>query len=102
MLVLEELPSRDPLYACRHGRLDFATWGLPTVQAALAQRAIEAGVPTTYVSAHNSSQECHRCESIGELDRDAVTCRTESYPMDEVFRDKSTAVTIAQRGRDRL
>lgn len=98
VLALEEL-SHDPLplYACVCGNERVSAWVPATFQAILAERAVDAGVPVTYVDPHNTSQECHRCGELGELEAHRLVCTTEDCRVGDVCRDRSAALTIASR-----
>lgn len=103
VLVLEDLPqSREPLRVCENGGLRYSAWIPPTTQAILTEQAVDAEVPVVHVSPHNTSQECHRCGHIGDLDPEVLACTNERCPVEAVCRDRSAAATIAERGRERL
>lgn len=99
VVVLEELPcDRQPLVACRHGRTQPAVWIPPAVQAVVARRCVDAGIPVASVDPHATSRLCHECGQRGELDGTHLVCETSTCPVDEVCRDQSAAVSIAKRG----
>jgi len=98
VIVLEDLQmEQQPLRACRDGRVQLPTWCPPAVQGVLAKRAVEAGLAVIYVDAHNTTRECHRCGKVGELEWDQFSCTNDDCPIDEVCRDRSAAVSIANR-----
>lgn len=98
VLVLEDLqPDPRPLRECAHGDTRFAHWCPAVVQTVLADRAVDAGVPVVYVSPVYTSQECHRCGEIGELESKTLTCTSPDCDVDDVDRDRSAALTIARR-----
>ncbi|PSQ03436.1 hypothetical protein BRC95_08895 [Halobacteriales archaeon QS_5_68_33] len=99
VVVLEHLPQpRQPLIAARHGDVREATWFPAAVQAVVADRVVDAGVRVTYVSPKHTSQQCHACGLLGQLDDETVRCTTPDCPVGEVCRDRSAAVSIARRG----
>lgn len=101
VVVLEDLPQRrQPLVACRHGNLRAPTWIPPAVQAIVADRVVEAGVPVTYVCPKYTSQNCHQCRQPGRLNDNSVKCTTAECPVGRVDRDRSAAVSIAKRALD--
>jgi transposase len=101
VVVLEHLPQRhQPLVAARHGSVREATWVPAAVQAIVADRVVNAGVPVTYVSPKYMTQQCHACGLLGRLDDETVRCTTPDCPVGEVCRDRSAAVSSAQRALD--
>lgn len=100
VLVLEDLPTDPkPLVACDNGGARFATWVPPVAQAVLADRAVAAGVPVTYVDHHETTLRCHECGEPGEKAGGRVfRCTAPDCSVDEVDRDAGAAVTIARRG----
>lgn len=98
VVVLEDLPTeRQPLVACRHGNVRCARWVPPVVQAIVAERVVDAGLPVTYVDPTDTSRACHRCGTRGVLAAHTLVCEAPGCPVDTVDRDRSAAVTIAQR-----
>lgn len=98
VLVLEDLKQKPrPLRDCAHGNLRFGSWCPAVVQEVLADRALDAGVPVIFVPPEYTSQECHRCGEIGELENKTLTCTVPGCPVDDVDRDRSAAVSIAKR-----
>lgn len=96
VLVLEDLePDREPLW--EHRTRNVGMWLMPTIQAVLTDRATDAGVPVTHVDPTFTSQECHRCGEIGELENDTIRCLSTECPVETVCRDRSAAVSIGQR-----
>jgi IS605 OrfB family transposase len=101
VVVLEDLPDdRQPLVACRYGQVRAPTWMPTAVQAVIAERVANAGVPVTYVDPTCTTQECHTCGLIGHVEYETLVCTTPDCPVDEVCRDRSAAVTIANRAID--
>jgi len=101
VVVLEDLAyQRRPLVACRHGRVPASAWFPAAVQAVVADRVVEAGLPTTYVSALNTTKQCHDCGELATKERETIVCSTADCPVDEVCRDRSAALTIATRAVD--
>lgn len=100
LLVLEDLQfSQSRLWDHRTSG-ELGAWLLRTVQLALEERAREVGLTIAYVDATNSTQECHRCGAIGAVDGETLECPSEDCDIDEVCRDRSAALTIAQRALD--
>lgn len=97
LLALENL-SHDarPLWDWRTAT-ELGAWLLPALQEATVEVALDAGLPVTYVDPEYTSQACHRCEKLGRLEDDVVVCTTDDCPVEAVCRDRSAAVTIANR-----
>lgn len=106
VLVLEELRgSPTPLWEWRRERENLGTWLVPTFVEVLREHADEHGIEAFTVDATRSTRLCHRCEHYGELEddpqaADVLECTNESCPVDVVCRDRSAALTIAQRGQE--
>jgi transposase len=75
-------------------------WLLPTFRKALVERANEVGLPVARVDPSGSTQECHSCGEVGDVGSKMLKCTTPDCPVGEVCRDRSAALTIAQRGLD--
>ncbi|ELY96697.1 IS1341-type transposase (ISH12) [Natrialba chahannaoensis JCM 10990] len=76
---------------------DIGTWLLPALQHAVAVKAQAAGIPVTYVNPKYTTQQCHVCGELGRLKNDTLECTTENCSVGTVCRDRSAAVSIAQR-----
>jgi transposase len=98
VLVFEDLGhERKPLVACKYGNVAPSEW-VPGVAINLLPELVrDAGVPAVSVRPEGTSSECHRCGERGDLGRDVLTCTTASCPVDDVCRDRSAAVSIANR-----
>ena len=98
VVVLEDLPGRRrPLVACRCGNLRAPTWFPAAVQAVVADRVVDAGVPVTYVDPEHTSKQCHRCDRFARDEGATIVCQMPECSVDEVDRDRSAAVSIAKR-----
>jgi len=97
ILVLEDLSTcRQSLWEQR-STADVGMWLLPTLQQALAVKADQAGIPVRYVDPEYTSQECHVCGDLGNLENEALECASTDCPVETVCRDRSAALSIAQR-----
>ncbi|MGB9931555.1 zinc ribbon domain-containing protein [Haloarcula amylolytica] len=99
LLVLEDL-GHDvrPLWDWRTAT-ELGAWVLPALQTAIAEVALEVGLPVTYVNPKYTTQQCHECLELGRLEGGDVVCTTDDCPVEAVCRDRSAAVTIAGRAR---
>jgi len=99
LLVLEDL-GYPKVTLWEHRTADeLGTWLLPALQQALADRARDAGLPVAYVDPMNTTQECHTCGALGVVDDQVLVCPREDCPVEATCRDRSAALTIAQRGQ---
>lgn len=97
VLVLEDLePDCEPLWTHRTDKKP-GNWLMPQVQQAIVRRAEQWCVPTAFVDARFTSQECHECGAIGELGNDTVRCTASDCHVGSACRDRSAAVSIATR-----
>ena len=98
VLVLEDLPTGTrPLAEAANGGVRWATYCPPVAQQVLAERAISDGVPVAYVDPMNTTQECHACGELGDVDRYVIECRNDDCHVEAAGRDPSAAVSIAKR-----
>ena len=95
-------PNGHTLWEWRAERGNHSPWLLPTLLEALELRAEEHGIPVETTGRDGTSRECHRCGKPGTLLADSLQCSTPSCPVDEVCRDRSAALTIAERGQRQL
>ncbi|QLG49102.1 zinc ribbon domain-containing protein [Natrinema halophilum] len=100
-VVLEEItyPLR-PLSECRRGETDLGSWLLPVLQHAFADAAVAEDYDVEYINPKYTTQQCHVCDQLGDVDSAGLECTTESCPVDVVDRDRSAAVSIAKRRPD--
>lgn len=99
VLVLEDLRAEPrPLVEIAYGEMRLASWCPAVAQAVLVDRAVEAGLPVATVDPEGTTQECHACGAVGDLEDGALVCRASDCPVDAVDRDRSAAVSIAKRG----
>ncbi|ELZ21483.1 transposase, IS605 OrfB family protein [Halosimplex carlsbadense 2-9-1] len=97
LLVLEDLYySEVALWEQRTSR-ELGAWLLPAFREALVVRANEVGLPVANVDPKGSTQQCHVCSEAGEVREKTLLCTTPDCPVEEVCRDRSAALTIAQR-----
>jgi hypothetical protein len=101
VLILEDLPQDPrPLVEASHGDIRWASFAPPVVQSILVDRAAAAGLPIEYVAPEGTSQVCHECGVHGQTvgpSRRMLACTNPQCPVDEACRDRSAAVTVAQR-----
>ena len=101
ILVLEDLSTcRQSLWENRTAA-DVGTWVLPALQQAIIAKADDAGIPVRYVDPKYTSQECHNCGDLGHLENDTLECMSTGCPVETVCRDRSAALSIAQRAGHR-
>lgn len=98
-VVLEDLSFCESSLWERRTAPEVSVWLLPTIQHAIAEKARGAGLPVAYVDPEGTTRECHRCGAATVIDQDFVKCAAEGCPAGEVQRDRSAAVTIAERVR---
>ncbi|ELY99927.1 IS1341-type transposase [Natrialba chahannaoensis JCM 10990] len=96
-LVLEDLSFCEATLWERRTVDDVGTWLLPALQQAVALKAQEVRIPVTYVNPKYTTQQCHVCGDLGRPENDTLECTTEDCPVGTVCRDRSAAVSIAQR-----
>ncbi|ELY93053.1 transposase, IS605 OrfB family protein [Natrialba chahannaoensis JCM 10990] len=96
-LVLEDLSFCEATLWERRTTDDVGSWLLPALQHAIAVKAHDAGVPMRYVDPKYTTQQCHSCGELGHLERETLECTIEDCPVNTVCRDRSAAVSIAQR-----
>ena len=103
VLVVEHFSSDGPsLWEWRTRDDAHDAWILPTLLEALELHADQSGIRVETVNRHGTSQECHVCGSGGELSAHTLRCSAPSCPVEEVCRDRSAALTIADRGQRQL
>lgn len=100
VVALEDLwHEHRPLVACRHGNVCPETWIPTAVHSIVAERVVDAGLPVVYVDPSETSRRCHECGARGALAAHTLRCETPACPVGRVDRDRSAALSIAQRAR---
>lgn len=91
--------KRGALAECARNRTKASEWVLPALRERLEVTLAAEDYRVERVNAAYSTQRCHVCGELSDLSPATITCETEGCPVDAVCRDRSAAVTIAQRGQ---
>jgi hypothetical protein len=89
--------SRTPLVECLRSRTGVDEWFVPALQQRLTAALLAEGYRVEYVDPDSTTRLCHRCSSEADVRPNTIQCTTETCPVETVCRDRSAAVTIAQR-----
>ena len=99
VVALEDFPhDRQPLAECARSGEKVGWWVLPELRHRLEADLAAAGYRVKRVSPKYTTQQCHVCDELASIGDDAISCTTETCPVDTVCRDRSAAVSIAKRG----
>lgn len=100
VVALEDLGGRPPSLATalQEGH-DTDAWVLPMLQMRLTASLEAAGYAVTFVDRDYTTRACHHCEQFAVVEDHTIRCTTADCPVDVVGRDRSAAVSIAQRAR---
>lgn len=79
---------------------DHSAWMLPEILARLEEVLTAEGYRVEHVSPENTTTECHYCLQNGAVGRATLSCTEENCPVDRVSRDRSAAVSVANRAAD--
>lgn len=98
VVALEDVEYQGGRLAeCARGRTKAGEWVLPAFRDRLEARLVGEGFQVEHVDAAYTTQECHACGELVDVSRATIACGTEDCPVDVVCRDRSAAVTIANR-----
>lgn len=101
ILVLEDLSTCKRSLWERRTAADVGTWLLPALQKAIVVKAEETGIPSQQVNPEYTSQQCHVCGDLGHLENETLECTSPDCTVEMVCRDRSAALSIAQRAGHR-
>jgi len=93
-----EFKERSLATAAR-SRTKAGEWILPAFRDRLEAMLAAEGYRVERVDTAYTTQECHICGELVEMSRATIVCETEECPVGRICRDRSAAVSIAQRAR---
>lgn len=98
VVALEDLQYESGTLAeCARGATEAGQWVLPAFRDRLEATLAAEGYHVKRVDATYSTQQCHVCGEIADVGRGTILCETADCPVGRVCRDRSAAVTLAQR-----
>lgn len=71
-------------------------WHLPALQRRFKTALTAAGYRVERVNPKRTIEQCHICDELTSVGDNTISCTTKDCPVDTVYRDRSTAVSIAK------
>lgn len=97
-LAIEDLNhASQRLEAALQAGGDGHLWILPAFLDELVDAAAATGVPVVQVDPKYTTRACHACQQFASVRDGVIECPTEGCPVGVVCRDRSAAVSIANR-----
>ncbi|WP_237560529.1 transposase [Halapricum salinum] len=99
LIVMEELTHmRDDIDYGAYMNRRLHGWAFARLQRRIEQKAVDAGMPVTYVRPEYTSQICHSCFHLGSRPSQAMfECRNEECHITTFQADINAAANIARR-----
>jgi len=98
VIALENIEYEDgTLLECAQGATKAGEWVLPAFRDRLEATLRAEGHRVERVDAAYTTQRCHICGQVGDVSRATISCTNAGCVVDAVCRDRSAAVSIANR-----